>query len=147
MPTSGRVEHTKSGSWLLDRSVAASEVTSGLTSRISTLGRVTSTHPIDRRLSRQPWYLTEEAETFLFSPPDIPFLSGPPTTVSAASISPSSSMVCSTMILIASFERVVGRRSFAAYEVSTGGRGTCVRTRIGEGFAHCKISLIPRSRM
>lgn len=85
-----------------------------LTSKMSTLGKVTSTQPIDRRLTINVATLPGNDWTYRFSPPEIPFLSGPPTTVSAASLRPSSSIVCSTMMLIASFDKVVGRRSRAA---------------------------------
>lgn len=117
-------------------------------SRISMLGRVTRTQPIDNRLTSHQEVLTRYLnETHLFSPPDIPFLNGPPTTVSAASRKPSSSIVCSTIKVIASSDNRQGRKTsnvFSYIGQCFSNYATCSahRSRICDSITH-RSSILP----
>lgn len=69
-------------------------------SRINTEGKLTSTQPMD---------------SLRFSPPEMPLRPAPPTMVSAASESPSSWIVCSTMSFRVAKSTEDGSRNLAAY--------------------------------
>lgn len=77
---------------------------------------------------------TARVETCLFSPPEIPFRSGPPTTVSAASRNPSSSIVSSTISATVSLFNDGGSRSRAAYSLRLVSSQCQVPAHIGQRF-------------